>query len=46
MIVTYRPIAVTDHDFCIRVHHLSMREYVEPLWGGMSYCKINGRLNF
>jgi GNAT superfamily N-acetyltransferase len=33
MIVTYRPIAVIDHGFCIRVHHLSMRAYVEPLWG-------------
>jgi GNAT superfamily N-acetyltransferase len=32
MIVTYCPIAVIDHDFCIRVHHLSMRAYVEPLW--------------
>lgn len=33
MIVTYRPVAITDHDFCVRVHHLSMRAYVEPLWG-------------
>ena len=31
--VIYRPIAPTDHEFCIRVHHLSMRPYVEPIWG-------------
>lgn len=46
MIVSYRPIAVTDHDFCIRVHHLSMRAYVEPLWGWNEPLQDNWRLNF
>jgi ribosomal protein S18 acetylase RimI-like enzyme len=31
--VSYRPLAESDREFCIRVHHLSMRAYVEPLWG-------------
>ena|SRR5215469_2419577 len=33
MVVTYRALTVADHEFCVRVHHLSMRDYVEPLWG-------------
>src|SRR5262245_54241129 len=33
MTITYRPLADGDCDFCVRVHHLAMREYVEPLWG-------------
>jgi GNAT superfamily N-acetyltransferase len=33
MAITYRPLAASDRDFCIRVHHLAMRTYVEPLWG-------------
>jgi GNAT superfamily N-acetyltransferase len=24
---------MADREFCVRVHHLSMRAYVEPLWG-------------
>lgn len=31
--VSYRPLAASDREFCIRVHHLSMRAYVESLWG-------------
>jgi GNAT superfamily N-acetyltransferase len=33
MSVTYRPLTASDHDFCVQVHHLAMRSYVEPLWG-------------
>jgi len=33
MPITYRPLAARDRDFCVRVHHLAMRRYVEPLWG-------------
>jgi len=33
MAITYRPLAASDRDFCVRVHHLAMRSYVEPLWG-------------
>jgi GNAT superfamily N-acetyltransferase len=33
MPITYRPLAASDRDFCVRVHHLAMRRYVEPLWG-------------
>jgi GNAT superfamily N-acetyltransferase len=33
MTVTYRPLTSGDHAFCVRVHHLAMRSYVEPLWG-------------
>ncbi len=33
MAITYRPLTASDHDFCVRVHHLAMRRYVEPLWG-------------
>ena len=33
MVVTYRPLAADDREFCIRVHHLSVRAYVEALWG-------------
>jgi ribosomal protein S18 acetylase RimI-like enzyme len=33
MMVTYRPLADSDLGFCVRVHHLSLRAYVEPLWG-------------
>jgi GNAT superfamily N-acetyltransferase len=33
MTVTYRPLAAGDWEFCVSVHHLSMRAYVEPLWG-------------
>src|SRR5262245_28324775 len=31
--LTYRPLTADDSEFCVRVHHLAMREYVEPLWG-------------
>jgi ribosomal protein S18 acetylase RimI-like enzyme len=31
--VSYRPLVASDREFCVRVHHLSMRAYVEPLWG-------------
>jgi GNAT superfamily N-acetyltransferase len=33
MNITYRPLTIADREFCVRVHHLSMRVYVEPLWG-------------
>jgi GNAT superfamily N-acetyltransferase len=33
MKVIYRPLVASDHTFCIHVHHISMRAYVEPLWG-------------
>ena len=33
MPITYRPLVANDRDFCVRVHHLAMRRYVEPLWG-------------
>jgi GNAT superfamily N-acetyltransferase len=33
MMIAYRPLADGDRDFCVRVHHLSMRAYVEPIWG-------------
>jgi GNAT superfamily N-acetyltransferase len=33
MTIAYRPLAASDHEFCVRVHHLAMRAYVEPLWG-------------
>jgi len=33
MALTYRPLAARDQDFCVLVHHLAMRAYVEPLWG-------------
>jgi ribosomal protein S18 acetylase RimI-like enzyme len=33
MTITYRPLTPADHEFCVRVHHLAMRAYVEPLWG-------------
>jgi GNAT superfamily N-acetyltransferase len=33
MALTYRPLATRDRDFCVLVHHLAMRAYVEPLWG-------------
>jgi ribosomal protein S18 acetylase RimI-like enzyme len=33
MSVTYRSLTASDHDFCVQVHHLAMRSYVEPLWG-------------
>ena len=33
MMITYRPLAVRDREFCVRVHHLSVRAYVEPIWG-------------
>jgi ribosomal protein S18 acetylase RimI-like enzyme len=33
MPLSYRPLAADDRDFCVRVHHLAMRHYVEPLWG-------------
>ncbi len=33
MAITYRPLTASDRDFCVRVHHLAMRRYVEPLWG-------------
>jgi len=33
MMITYRPMAVGDWEFCVRVHHLAMRAYVEALWG-------------
>jgi len=33
MALTYRPLATDDGDFCVVVHHLGMRAYVEPLWG-------------
>ena len=33
MALTYRPLATCDRDFCVLVHHLAMRAYVEPLWG-------------
>lgn len=33
MTITYRPLAAGDHEFCVRLHHLAMRAYVEPLWG-------------
>ncbi len=33
MAITYRPVTASDRDFCVRVHHLAMRRYVEPLWG-------------
>lgn len=31
--ITYRPLAAGDREFCVRVHHLAMRGYIEPLWG-------------
>jgi GNAT superfamily N-acetyltransferase len=31
--ITYRSLAASDQEFCVRVHHLAMRAYVEPLWG-------------
>jgi GNAT superfamily N-acetyltransferase len=31
--ITYQPITERDKGFCILVHHLAMRDYVEPLWG-------------
>jgi GNAT superfamily N-acetyltransferase len=31
--ITYRPLVASDKEFCVRVHHLAMRAYVEPLWG-------------
>lgn len=31
--ITYRPLAASDKEFCVRVHQLAMRAYVEPLWG-------------
>ena len=31
--ITYRPLAAGDWEFCVRVHHLAMRAYVEALWG-------------
>jgi hypothetical protein len=31
--ITYRPLAAGDREVCVRVHHLSMRAYVDPLWG-------------
>jgi ribosomal protein S18 acetylase RimI-like enzyme len=33
MAISYRPFVAGDRDFCVRVHHLAMRRYVEPLWG-------------
>jgi hypothetical protein len=33
MTIVYRPLTADDHEFCVRVHHLAMRAYVEPLWG-------------
>jgi ribosomal protein S18 acetylase RimI-like enzyme len=33
MMIAYRPLADGDRDFCVRVHHLSTRAYVEPIWG-------------
>jgi ribosomal protein S18 acetylase RimI-like enzyme len=33
MTLTYRPLTAEDRDFCVLVHHLAMRAYVEPLWG-------------
>jgi RimJ/RimL family protein N-acetyltransferase len=33
MALTYRPVAAGDREFCVLVHHLAMRAYVEPLWG-------------
>jgi GNAT superfamily N-acetyltransferase len=33
MNVAYRPLTIADREFCVCVHHLSMRAYVEPLWG-------------
>ena len=33
MMIAYRPLADGDRDFCVRVHHFSMRAYVEPIWG-------------
>jgi len=33
MALTYRPMVTDDRDFCVVVHHLAMRAYVEPLWG-------------
>jgi GNAT superfamily N-acetyltransferase len=33
MAITCRPLAGNDRDFCVRVHHLAMRSYIEPLWG-------------
>src|SRR5271155_5224493 len=33
MTITFRPVTAADHEFCFSVHHLSMRAYVEPLWG-------------
>jgi len=33
MMISYRPLAPDDWEFCVRVHHLAMRAYVEALWG-------------
>ena len=41
MMITYRPMAAGDREFCVRVHHLSMRAYVEPLAAPVK--RSNGR---
>jgi ribosomal protein S18 acetylase RimI-like enzyme len=33
MMITYRPLGAEDWEFCVRVHHLAIRAYVEALWG-------------
>jgi GNAT superfamily N-acetyltransferase len=33
MPVTYRPLVPQDWAYCIKVHHLAMRAYVEAIWG-------------
>ena len=33
MTITYRAVTAGDRAFCVRVHHLAMRAYVEPMWG-------------
>jgi ribosomal protein S18 acetylase RimI-like enzyme len=33
MALIRRPIAGDDWSFCVRVHHVAMRTYVESLWG-------------
>ena len=31
--ISYRPLVASDFDFCVHVHHLAVRAYVEELWG-------------
>ena len=32
-VITYRPLNAGDRDFCVRVHHLALRAYVEAICG-------------